>query len=441
MSATVETHTNGKAESETLKSATETTDNGVATNGAPKASGKVPEWLKAELFVELLQKNIPNFKCIKNFSAKASQDAGDNYATLMASVNIDAELEDGKSQPISYMIKLPIDTLQNVLNNNNIFDTESTMYKDVIPEMEKLYSDAGVEVKFSPQYYDIETPSECGVILMEDLRPRNFKNANRLEGFDMEHTKCALKKLAQWHAASAVRVEVKGEYPQKVCVGLFTEDFLKMMEQLGKSMTPLYLECVRVYEGHEEYYDSLKRNRENFVQEFAPLLKADPNEFNVLNHGDFWANNIMFQHDDAGKVKETYFVDFQCVRYGSPVNDLYTVLLSSTSLDVKLKYFDYFVKYYHDNLIECLKLLKYPKKLPTLKEIHIALLKYGTLAVSTAAGHMSIVLLEPTEGAELSNLMGTSEESIAFRKHMYTNARYRKHIEVVYPWLYHRGAF
>ncbi|XP_011192723.1 uncharacterized protein LOC105218687 [Zeugodacus cucurbitae] len=426
MSAAIETQKSGKAE---------------ADNGAPKASLQIPEWLKADLFLELLQKNVPNFKCIRNFSAEASENAGENYVTLMALLNIDAELEDGKSQQVSYMMKIPNEMVQKVINNRKFFGTEGIMYRDVIPEMEKLYSDAGVQVRFSPKYYDIETPSEFGVILMEDLQPHNFKNVNRLEGLDIEHTKCALKKLAQLHAASAVRVEVKGEYPGIVCVGVYTDDVLKMLEHMSKTMTSLYMECVRTYEGHEVYYDSLKRTCENFMSELCQLLKVDTNEFNVLNHGDFWANNIMFQHDDAGKVKETYFVDFQCVRYGSPVTDLYYLLLSSTNLDLKLKYFDYFVKYYHDNLIEYLKLLKYPKRLPTLKEIHIDLLKKSFGAVSIIMIQMPLALLELTEAADLCSYLGTSEVSIAFRRRMYTNPRYRRHIEKVLPWLYHRGTF
>lgn len=440
MSATTVAPTKGNAESVTFKSITETTNKDGAVNGATNAERQVPPWLKVELFVNLLQKNLPNFKSIKNFTAKLSEGVGENYATLLASVNLDAELEDGKIQNYSYMIKLPIETVQK-LNSHNIFDTEIVMYKDVIPEMEKMYSDAGVEVKFTTKYYELETPSEFGVILMEDLRPHGFKNVNRLEGFDMEHTKSTLKKLAQWHAASAVRVETKGQYPKIVANGIFTEDFLQIMQEISNSSRELYMECVRTYEGHEEYYDSLQRSRENFFDEFCSLLKIDPNEFNVLNHGDFWANNIMFQHDDAGKLKETYFIDFQLTRYGSPINDLYTLLLSSTNLDIKLKHFDYFIKYYHDNLIECLKLLKYPKKLPNVKELHIALLKYGTFAMNTITSHLSIVLLDPTKAADISNLISNTEEGISFKKAMYTNPRYRKHIETLLPWLYNRGAF
>jgi len=107
------------------------------------------------------------------------------------------------------------------------------------------------------------------------------------------------------------------------------------------------------------------------------IIDADPNEFNVLNHGDCWSNNIMFQYDAFGKIKETYFVDFQIPKYGSPAQDLYYLLLSSTSFENKLKHFDTFIKMYHDELVKHLKILQYPKKIPSLRELHISLHKYS----------------------------------------------------------------
>ncbi|XP_017477777.1 PREDICTED: uncharacterized protein LOC108367630 [Rhagoletis zephyria] len=435
--STTDANVASKSESETPNSAPD-----AAASATPAAAARqVPDWLKADLFVDLLKKNVPDFKAIRSFDAKPAQGAGENYATLMALVQLELELITGKTKQISYMLKIPIEAVMKLMMGDNIFDVESNIYRQVIPELEQLYRDAGVEVTFSPQYFELQTPSEFGVILMEDLRQRGFKNANRLEGFDMEHTKCALKKLAQWHATSAVRVETKGKYPKIVSSGIFTEEFLAAMKPMHLASIKLFNECVRTYDGHEAYIDSMQRTQERIFDDFRAMIDADPTEFNVLNHGDFWANNIMFQYDAFGKIKQTYFVDFQCSRYGSPVHDLYNLLLSSTQYEIKLKHFDYFIKYYHDQLIECLKLLRYPKKLPALKDIHIALYKYGVWGLAAASGHMAIVLLDPTESANIENLLGNTPDAVEFKKLMYTNMRYRKHAEAVLPWLHNRGAF
>ncbi|CAD7014481.1 uncharacterized protein LOC101452924 [Ceratitis capitata] len=441
MPATATATANGKPELEAVKSAQKANDAPAAGNVEAKAAPQLPDWLKEDLFLDFFKANITGFKAINKFSAKPAQGAGENYATIIALVKAEVELEGGKSKEVSYMLKLPIDAVQKLMNSRNIFVIEIMMYSDVIPEMEKMYTDVGVEVKFSPQYYELKTPSKSDVILMEDLRQRGFKNTNRLEGFDMEHTKHTLEKLAQWHAASAVRVETKGKYPDVLNTGLFTDDLLNVMEQMDKMAGTLYEDCVRTYEGHEEYIDSFIKFHDSFFKELRAAKKHDPNAFNVLNHGDFWANNVMFQYDAFGKIKETYFVDFQMPCYGSPVIDLYTILLSSTQLEVKLKHFDYFIKYYHDKLTECLKLLKYPKKLPNLKDIHIALLKYGVFGFTTASGHMAIVLLDPSEAGDLTDMLGDTPASLKHRKAMLTGSRYKEHAKIVFPWLHNRGAF
>lgn len=169
--------------------------------------------------------------------------------------------------------------------------------------------------------------------------------------------------------------------------------------------------------------------------------KCNPNEFNVLNHGDCWSNNVMFQYDAFGKIKETYLIDYQLPKYGTPAQDLYYFLLSSTRYELKLSKFDYFIKYYHDHLCENLKLLNYPKKMPTLRDLHIMLYKYGIWGFSTAMGVMGVVLMDPTESANLENFLSESDEGDSFKRQMYTNARYRKHIEAILPWLQNRGAF
>lgn len=117
------------------------------------------------------------------------------------------------------------------------------------------------------------------------------------------------------------------------------------------------------------------------IDELFKMCVVDPTEFNVLNHGDSWSNNIMFQYEESGKIKEVYMVDFQVSKYGTVAQDLYYFLISSTKLEDKLSKFDYYVKVYHDNLLEHLKILKYSKPLPSLRDIHKSLYKYGTFGM------------------------------------------------------------
>lgn len=87
----------------------------------------------------------------------------------------------------------------------------------------------------------------------------------------------------------------------------------------------------------------------------------------------------MFKYEDESPEPiETYFVDLQLPKVTSVAYDLIYFLLGSTKFEIQLSQFDYFIKYYHDHLVEHLRMLNYPEaKTPTLGFLHTHLLKYG----------------------------------------------------------------
>lgn len=65
-------------------------------------------------------------------------------------------------------------------------------------------------------------------------------------------------------------------------------------------------------DGHETYYDDVKNMEGHIVNNVMKVGIVDPDEFNVLNHGDCWLSNIMFTYDQStGKLTDTYLVDYQ----------------------------------------------------------------------------------------------------------------------------------
>uniref|UniRef100_T1GKX6 CHK kinase-like domain-containing protein n=1 Tax=Megaselia scalaris TaxID=36166 RepID=T1GKX6_MEGSC len=266
-------------------------------------------------------------------------------------------------------------------------------------------------------------------IVLEDLKIRNFKNADRLKGLDMEHCQSVLKLLAEFHAASAVYFELNGPYPDIITIGIFREDLLPMFVEFNlgiQSILKPLMSTLKDYENGKYYADKLfRKDYETYYKEgHKHVSQINSGSFNVLNHGDIWSNNIMFSYNDQNELQDTCFVDFQMSKYGSPFYDLYYFLLSSVALDIKLEKFDYFIKFYHDNLIESLRLLEYPKTYPTLQNLHEMLLQNGFAAVMTTVGLMGTVLLDPTEQESMGNFFSDEEGAIAFRKMIYTNPKY-----------------
>ncbi|KAL7728376.1 hypothetical protein ACLKA6_007467 [Drosophila palustris] len=403
-------------------------------------ASNVPDWVNAEVFVDVLKESVDGFSKIKSFKAKSGTSAGENYATIMLRVNIEVELEDGKDKSVSFMLKLPHQSEKylEILERNNIFEVERNVYHTTIPEMEKMYRDVGVDVKFGAKSYKLKD-AKSEYVLLEDLAPQGFKNMNRLEGLDQVHTESALRKLSQWHAASAMRVATIGPYPDIYIAGFFTEENRAMVTEMNIGLQQNFLKCCEKYEGNEEYIEQVKLASTMVTDQSIQMSKLDTSDFNVLNHGDFWSNNMMFSHDSFGNIKDIYMVDFQIPKYGTVAQDLYYFLMTSTKLEDKVNKFDYYIKFYHENLVKNLRLLNYPKALPTLREMHILLIKYGFWAFITATGVMSAVLLDPTENASMDNFISDSAEGNKFKLMLYSNPRYQKHIKIILPWLLNRG--
>ncbi|XP_013107724.2 uncharacterized protein LOC106087280 [Stomoxys calcitrans] len=408
---------------------------------ATAAPTPIPAWVEPSLFEPVIRQKFPELKQIKDFKAIPALAAGENFATLMLRLTAEIELKDGSSKNVSLMLKtaFDIDIFKQMVQFHDIFTVESDVYKEVIPELEDMYRATGVEVKFGPNSYELTTDQPY--ILLEDLSTRGFKNMNRLEGLDQEHVLAALTKLAQWHAASAVRVANKGLYKTTIGREKMKEGAEVMLKGMFDNMFTPFLKCATSYEGVEDFYEAMKAKSENMVEHFIKQTESEKQGFCVLNHGDMWSNNVMFQHDAFGNIKETYFVDFQLPRYGSPVQDLYYFLLSSSKYEIKLASFDYFIKYYHDCLVQNLTLLNYSKKVPTLRDLHIMMYQGGIWGFVTVTGVMCAVLLDPNEDARGENLFANTEVAKSLQAQMYGNARYRKHAEALLPWLYDRGAF
>ncbi|RZF48571.1 hypothetical protein LSTR_LSTR016926, partial [Laodelphax striatellus] len=58
-------------------------------------------------------------------------------------------------------------------------------------------------------------------------------------------------------------------------------------------------------------------------------MRKDCGWLKVLNHGDFWTNNILYKYDDQGNILDLKLVDFQFTRSASPAMDLQLFFVTS----------------------------------------------------------------------------------------------------------------
>lgn len=139
-----------------------------------------------------------------------------------------------------------------------------------------------------------------------------------------------------------------------------------------------FAKAVRGIDGCEAYADKIDQwNKKKQLTQFIDVAEPMRCGFQILNHGDIWLNNMMFQSDADNNPLDVSMIDFQGPFWASPVVDIMYFLLSSVADDIKVEHFDHFVEFYHEQLTEALKKLKFDQHIPTLAELHIDLLEKG----------------------------------------------------------------
>lgn len=171
------------------------------------------------------------------------------------------------------------------------------------------------------------------------------------------------------------------------------------------------------------------------IRTMAPLKDG----FNCLNHGDCWISNILFINDASGKAKDCTFIDFQQCVFTSPTVDLLTLIITSASTESKFSNFDFYIKFYHENLVEFLSLLRYNGKIPTLKQLYMDAIDRSYLAVWNGFAMLPSCLAENVEESSSDNLLGTDEEGKNYKRKLYNNERYRKHMTDLLTFFDNRG--
>ncbi|XP_063231836.1 uncharacterized protein LOC134536152 isoform X1 [Bacillus rossius redtenbacheri] len=300
---------------------------------------------------------------IEDISIRYLTKPGDNYGSLMLAV--DVRLAPGpRTLPIVAKMLPKSAALQDYFQCESTVRKEIYLYTRVRPAYEQIQRENNVpEDKFIdvfPVCYGARISSkgdsgpvdETSVILQENLRTQGFECGDRTIGLNLAHCKLVVDKLARFHA-TAVAMKIKK--PE-----LFKETVIPASLPLTWNDTDLHRTqpLINIPE-----YETMKERIEAAVKKSCALFGTPetPREpFATITHLDLWTNNIMFQYEPrSSKDHPTSlkFVDFQITGYGSPARDLLFFLYSSAQLQVLSEHYDYLVRLYYDNFVDCLKVL------------------------------------------------------------------------------------
>ncbi|XP_055309442.1 uncharacterized protein LOC129573174 [Sitodiplosis mosellana] len=338
-------------------------------------SDQVRSFCEIKEFGKFLEKCL-NQKVL-DYTLKSLTKPGDNYGSIMQSVDVEVigESDTEESEILHLVSKTAVTNpyLIEIFQPAFTFVKETHFYSDIIPAIEIFETmknvpktdriDAfipcpGSRISLNP---DASCADADAVLLLENIKFQNYVNEDRHIGFDTETTMAILKTLAQFHAH---------------CIAI-----RRMQPELFDAKISPYLKAVNLCpdDNDTKLVDGLC-NELKFVDDLDPEFRIAIEEqlkicdkfgrdttrtadtpYTTIVHRDLWTNNIMIKKDDIDvSVIKVKIYDFQLYFYQTFVCDLIFFLLTSVRSNDLTKHFKLFIRQYHLEFVNTMKLVNCP---------------------------------------------------------------------------------
>ncbi|XP_014482365.1 PREDICTED: uncharacterized protein LOC106748410 [Dinoponera quadriceps] len=315
----------------------------------------------------LLRRTFDDRLIVVRYTTKNLLPPGENYGSTILSVHAVIKRDDDADEEDLHLVAKmspPTNYQRNMFDSPFTFKKEIFMYENILPYYNQLEREAGLRedelFDILPKYYqsrmsldpEIEFDDDA-VILMENLTARDYYVGVRAKGYDLEHSRVAIRAMARFHALGMATKEKRPEHFEMLkkrakCLDFKVKDFEDVHNVMLNKMQEDPDIAVHI--------DRCKAVLDTAIDETNSLFTATPDEpWSSIIHSDFWVNNIMFHRDEEGRVDDVKFVDFQNYLFLSPVREMVFYLFSSTTEEVQENHIDELIDLYHETLISVLE--------------------------------------------------------------------------------------
>ncbi|XP_015190308.1 PREDICTED: uncharacterized protein LOC107073906 [Polistes dominula] len=382
-------------------------------------------WLNLQFVENILKKseNDDSIRVIDIFSKPATS-KGDNYTSDMYRLSVEISCKQGGQREITKKKSLIVkvapsgDTLKSdLIEKSQIFDTEMSMMMNLLKKMNDLVGPAhilGARVFYIQKEYPV-------FLVIEDLAPLGFRMADRQAGLDLAHSLLAMRGLARFHASSLAVCEKEPNHKTIYTKGIYYSGHPPELTCFFSLGTKSLAAQVKNWPNFEKYAEKIDKLSDKIYSETCKVIKCRDDEFNVINHGDFWVNNMMFRYNDERKPIDHIFVDFQMCTYTSPALDLQYFLSTSPNDDVYENKKDTLINEYYTTLCNTMKQLNCKTQPPSMEKLQKQIKDYEIVAMISSFAILPLVLIDKKEAKDLNEIMSTdgSYDDTAYKTDIY----------------------
>lgn len=201
-----------------------------------------------------------------------------------------------------------------------VFEEEIRFYTKIKPLMLENYK--GEE--WCAKWY----LAKKGVLVLEDLRERGFVSLKTEEAMSDSSLKSAVATLARFHACSVIAETKLGKPLNEAFPNFFSEKMYNDDNKFGRAVKLGYETQILLAEKLGLDAKLVPEIRNYASQAVKPIKQ----EMNVIGHSDLYKYNIMFNADSAAII-----LDYQLLRYASPVIDISTLVYMNTTPEYRKK--------------------------------------------------------------------------------------------------------
>lgn len=369
----------------------------------------LPPWLCEKSLQKVIESKLNRNCQVLSVNRSKGSTAGDHYLSEIVRLEVKI-VEKGKNKSISLIVKDTSGGWSDLVEEVNAAKKEIEVYSELIPFANRVLP----EPVAADKYY----VSPTGCLLLEDLSFLGYKLADRRKQLDYDHSKVALRSLAQFHAASVKLLEISPHSLQAaVQETTFSDETNTISCNLFHHVVETSIKALANHKEGRQYAESLNLFKNTFWNEVKEIISGEC-DLKVLNHGDYWVTNTMFKYEGE-KAIHCRLVDFQMTRYCTPCYDIHLFISTSVQSDVRDNHIDELLEEYLFTLNTTLKnigsnrywsTIKFKKAMEDTKAIGILFGLYLT----------PVVLLDPKEpiqfdGCTRDDILGGFKKSDPYR--------------------------
>ncbi|XP_008212854.1 uncharacterized protein LOC103317251 [Nasonia vitripennis] len=312
----------------------------------------------------LLRINFGDDLTLVNYSVDNVVPSGENFRSCVLRLSAQVQrTKDSPGEDLEFVVKTAPTTAVLEITKGvdwiRLFRKEIFMYTSVIPfyrrvELDNDFpEDDSIEECFPKFFGSCGSLSGDAVILLENLKLRNYYVVDKRIGMDLAHASKALKALARFHA---VGVAAKLNYP--ILFDSIRSTYRKpdYDYRAVDAACAGFIEIIRNDPRLDRYTSRVERIASWRKGDWKSELVTHDLWSSVV-HFDFWTNNVLFHKDDEGSIDDAKFIDFQTYCFADIFLDLVYFIFTSLDDHVKSNDLDRVLDLYYVNFILTLERL------------------------------------------------------------------------------------